>query len=418
MEEDRVADRLDEAFNIQSQERADLLSELRDAVGQDAVKAAMWACLQVCDISKLRELVGYARGCPSTFALLEYPSLSIPLHWMQRPLRDRATSLTTSNSPATPSDGTLRRSNRLKKPVKLAKERDGYKCVLTNITLCEAAHIFPHCMINETPPQTSLAAAVPPFWKLLHFFFEPDRLNRWRAEIFKDPSNPTQTADGCHNMICLSPIAHEMWSRGQFALRPVSMSDDCKELTVKFYWQPKPPHDRFASVNIQMAPNSSRDLVQVNGSQLAIFNNTDSQPAIKSGDTFIFRTTNPDTHPLPSFELLDMQWCLQRIVSMSGAAGVYDEEDDDDDNDDDSKWHKGVVHKSISEWDIYSWVPPPPSDSASSEGDELDSSTTSSISPTSSPLKPLAPQGKNLSVETRGAEPTVSCDALHELATV
>ncbi|EER40164.1 conserved hypothetical protein [Histoplasma capsulatum H143] len=122
MEEDRVADQPDEAFNIQSQERADLLSELGDAVGQDAVKAAMWACLQVCDISKLRELMGYARDCPSLFALLEYPPLSIPLHWVQRPLRNRATLSTTSNSPATPFDGTLRRNNRL------AKERDGYKC--------------------------------------------------------------------------------------------------------------------------------------------------------------------------------------------------------------------------------------------------------------------------------------------------
>ncbi|OJD11832.1 hypothetical protein AJ78_07474 [Emergomyces pasteurianus Ep9510] len=357
--EDHVVDQPDEAFNIQSQERANLLSELRDAIGQDTVKAAMWACLQVCDISKLGELVRYARDCPSLFALLEYPSLSIPLHWIQRPLRDRATSSTTSHPPPGSSDATLRRSNRLKKPVELAKERDGGRCVLTNATLHEVAHIFPHFMINETPPQTSIAAAVPPFWKLLPFFFEPDRLNRWRAEIFKDPSNPTQPADGIQNMICLSSFAHDLWGRGQFALRPVSLSDDCKELTVQFYWQPKPPHDRFDSVNIQMAPDSSRDLVHANGNQLTIFNNTDSPTAIRSGDIFIFRTTNPQTHPLPSFELLDMQWCLQRIVSMSGAAGVYDEEYDDDDDDDDGQWHEEIVHKPISEWDIYSWVASP-----------------------------------------------------------
>ncbi|OAX79769.1 hypothetical protein ACJ72_05910 [Emergomyces africanus] len=146
-----------------SKERANLLSELRDAIGQDAVKAAMWACLQVCDISKLRELVGYARDCPSLFALLEHPSLSIPLRWMQRPLHDRATTLTTSHPRTISSDGTLRRSNRLQKPVKLAKERDGCRCALTNATALEVAHIFPHCMINETPPQTSAAAAVLPF---------------------------------------------------------------------------------------------------------------------------------------------------------------------------------------------------------------------------------------------------------------
>jgi hypothetical protein len=66
---------------------------------------------------------------------------------------------------------------------------------------------------------------------------------------------------------------------------------------------------------------------------------------IKSGDTFALRTVNPITHPLPSFELLEMQWHLNRIVSMSGAADIYDDDDDDDD--------PGVVYKSP---DTVSWV--------------------------------------------------------------
>lgn len=170
------------------------------------------------------------------------------------------------------------------------------------------AHIFPHYLISERP-QTNLDASIPSFWKLLHFFFEPDRLNRWRAEIFKDPSNPTKASDGCHNMICLSPMAHSLWARGLFALRPVSMSNDCKELTVQFYWESTPSHGRFDSVDILESPDSSRDLVQVGGNILAIGgdNNTASTAqVIKSGDTFVFQTTNPNTHPLPSFELLEM----------------------------------------------------------------------------------------------------------------
>jgi hypothetical protein len=264
----------DEVFNIQLQERANLLSELRDAIQKDTLKASLWGCMQVCDILKLRELVAAARNSPTFISLLDDNCLSIPLRWMQRPPRDRLSSPhTTVSSP---------QSNRLEKPKIVAKERDGYLCVLTKGNVHEVAHIFPHCMINRRPP-TNLYASIPSFWKLLDFFFEPDRLNRWRAEIFKDPSNPTKASDGCHNMICLSPTAHSLWTGGMFALRPISISDDRKELAVQFHWQPRPSHGRFDSVSILKSPGSSRDLVQVGGNVLAIASNDTTAEIIKSG---------------------------------------------------------------------------------------------------------------------------------------
>jgi hypothetical protein len=52
---------------------------------------------------------------------------------------------------------------------------------------------------------------------------------------------------------------------------------------------------------------------------------------IRSGETFTFTTKDPKNLPLPSLELLEMQWVLQRLVGMSGAAGwpSLDEIDDD-----------------------------------------------------------------------------------------
>ena len=41
---------------------------------------------------------------------------------------------------------------------------------------------------------------------------------------------------------------------------------------------------------------------------------------IKSGDWFEMRTDDPEARPLPSWELLEMQWFLQRVVGMAGAA--------------------------------------------------------------------------------------------------
>ncbi|KAL4788202.1 hypothetical protein BJX76DRAFT_316620 [Aspergillus varians] len=43
---------------------------------------------------------------------------------------------------------------------------------------------------------------------------------------------------------------------------------------------------------------------------------------ICSCDILVFKTETPDNHPLPSSELLDMQWRLTRAVALSGVAGL------------------------------------------------------------------------------------------------
>jgi hypothetical protein len=52
---------------------------------------------------------------------------------------------------------------------------------------------------------------------------------------------------------------------------------------------------------------------------------------IRSGETFTFTTKDPQNLPLPSLELLEMQWVLQRLVGMCGAAGwpILNLDDDD-----------------------------------------------------------------------------------------
>jgi len=47
---------------------------------------------------------------------------------------------------------------------------------------------------------------------------------------------------------------------------------------------------------------------------------------------FLFKTDNPETQPLPNFELLDMQWVLTRLTAMSGAAELDDGYGGDDDD--------------------------------------------------------------------------------------
>ena len=53
---------------------------------------------------------------------------------------------------------------------------------------------------------------------------------------------------------------------------------------------------------------------------------------IRSGETFTFTTKDPENLPLPSLELLEMQWFLQRLMGTCGAAGWPSLDDDDDDD--------------------------------------------------------------------------------------
>jgi hypothetical protein len=83
---------------------------------------------------------------------------------------------------------------------------------------------------------------------------------------------------------------------------------------------------------------------------------------IESGDIFTLTTDNPRKRPLPSLELLEMQWILQRITAMSGAAGTP-ELDWDDDDDMDSRPtlipddNNGDI-RSCSDR-LYGWIPRP-----------------------------------------------------------
>lgn len=53
-----------------------------------------------------------------------------------------------------------------------------------------------------------------------------------------------------------------------------------------------------------------------------------------SGHEITLKTENKVTHPLPSFELLQMQWVLHIVASLSDAAEDLDDDDDNDDEED------------------------------------------------------------------------------------
>ena len=81
-----------------------------------------------------------------------------------------------------------------------------------------------------------------------------------------------------------------------------------------------------------MIPLSSRGLDGVEGYKIILEPSPNNYIKIRSGQKFTLETPDPQRLPLPSKELRELQWHLNRIVSMSVAGEESEEEDGRDDD--------------------------------------------------------------------------------------
>jgi hypothetical protein len=211
---------------------------------------------------------------------------------------------------------------------------------------------------NSDPTKSS--NMIPKFWDLLRLFWDKDRVEKWNRKIFPDSQNPDVGVERCFNLISLAPHAHDMWNRGLFALKPLKLSRNRKKLTIQFFWQVPGNYDMKSRIDLLIKPTSSEGLEIVgDGYFLNRLENNSLTPRIRSGETFTFITNDPENLPLPSLELLEMQWILQRLVGMCGAAEWPSLDWDDDIFDNDDSWlipaytdrnmHNSL--KRVREWD-------------------------------------------------------------------
>jgi hypothetical protein len=141
-----------------------------------------------------------------------------------------------------------------------------------------------------------------------------------------------------------------MWNKGLFALKPLELSRNRKKLTGQFFWQVPGGYQIKSRIDLLTKPVSSKDLDFIRGGYiLNRFEGDTSSPRIHSGEIFTFTTKDPKNLPLPSVELLEMQWVLQRLVGICGAAEwpSLDLDDDDIANNDDGWQIHSNVHASV-----------------------------------------------------------------------
>jgi HNH endonuclease len=215
-------------------------------------------------------------------------------------------------------------------------------------------------MLSPRPPVSRYHAsnAIPELWESLALFWDEDRIKKWYKTTFTDPENPDIGVERCFNLISLSPDAHDMWNQGMFALKPLSLSRNRKKLIVQIFLQAPGNYKVNSRIDLLTEPTSSEGLEVVgDGYALHRIENDGSSWRIRSGETLTFTTKDPKKLPLPNVELLEMQWFLQRLVGMCGAAGWPSLDDDGDDDlvDDDDGWlipdySNGNSLKRVREW--------------------------------------------------------------------
>ncbi|KAL3480836.1 hypothetical protein BJX99DRAFT_254167 [Aspergillus californicus] len=196
------------------------------------------------------------------------------------------------------------------------RNRDQDRCLVTRGGDCiEVCHIYPFSLAAKMQSDSYQN-----FWDSLAFFWSEEQIRQWESKVL----GPART-ETLENVLCLAQTVHGLWGEGKFALKPISLSTDAKTLTVEFYWLDGYPHELKLLDTPPCSPESKNSTRR--GTRLI---DCQTIRVIESGDRLEFTTKDPKSLPLPSMEILGLQWILNRLVALSGAADVLDDELDPD----------------------------------------------------------------------------------------
>jgi HNH endonuclease len=201
-----------------------------------------------------------------------------------------------------------------------AVRRDQGRCLVTKAgAYNQVAHIYPYCLGARFS-----GVSRDMFWSSLSLFWTRDQIKSWKDVILGEKGT-----ENCVNLVTLSATAHVYWGKALFALKPISLSEDKRTLEVGFYWLRQFSHASWVDPLFRAEHFFPHSCV---GNDLRLFDCKTGRE-ICSGDTIVLRTPDPALYPLPSMPLLEMQWILQQVAALSGAADGCDEAETDYDND-------------------------------------------------------------------------------------
>ena len=181
-------------LNIPTQKWQNLLAELSNALENDKVSAAFWACVQICNIDQLQKIVHQASADPTCVSIIINSCKPLIQMWKQWPPGSfeqvsEASSLAQFSASANFNQSHLKdlaisswlefpaSSNfHLSCPTKLALKQDDKCCVFTKVKLPDTTHIYSYCLINSQVFGTAPARLTPGFWELLQNFWTREQV--------------------------------------------------------------------------------------------------------------------------------------------------------------------------------------------------------------------------------------------------
>ncbi|KKZ60613.1 hypothetical protein EMCG_04714 [[Emmonsia] crescens] len=187
----------------------------------------------------------------------------------------------------------------------ICKNHDAHRCVVTKLAgPLNAAHIVPF-FLNKKNERAS-------FFNLLKSLFA-QRIEKWKSLL----DNGTEFVE---NVLSLTPTLHHFHSAGLFGLQPIEASLDGKSLKLKFYWIAQQETTSNTMVNLMDIPTFPND---VELEDIKICNAKDGH-IIKSGEVIKLTKSDPEQHPLPTWDMLELQWIMQRLTALKGPADIPD----------------------------------------------------------------------------------------------
>ncbi|KAJ5509673.1 hypothetical protein N7527_011816 [Penicillium freii] len=320
--------------------KRELMAQLQSRLDVGFVRSPLWAAFWLADIGVVRKVVGdLATGGLSAVYVqcaIDQCQIDVVLKQWQtkhRPVKVAAgtpnQSIPTTpiqSSPQPPTSSTKKRksigsaeldSSDIKKAktrnrdvIERCRERDNYKCVLSNYDEYDICHIYPWCLNGQEGTEDQRT-----FWKTMRMFWPEDKVDAWRAAVTSEHGTEI-----LQNLLALNPTLHREWGNARWALQPIRVEDDGTKLLVRYYRLPQYP--REIAVPMAQEPVLPADYAAAG-----------IRP-ILSGDIIELRTSDPARLPLPSMAILEMQWVLHRVLALAGAAdSSLDTWDSDSDSD-------------------------------------------------------------------------------------
>ncbi|KAL3442533.1 hypothetical protein BJX65DRAFT_312710 [Aspergillus insuetus] len=292
----------EEDYNPPSKRRTHLLGRLNTVLNNRPVPASFWAVLLLPDMEMLEKMVMGLKSQHSYWSSVYTGAWRCHFY----------------GNNVDPNRGRPQPNCPIRQPTLKPTERCDRSSGTTTRRASEAAE----SVLFEGKSVSAILGHAEVLWT-------PKRIAEWRQQIFSDRRSPMQALDNLSNLMCLSADLKQMWASGIFALKPLAYNQDRTQLEVQFFWQPRPGHSINQNIPLLTRPSSTRDLpglveddVVQTGS--AFLNVRSEWQKIMSGQRFTFTTPDPIKLPLPSKELLEMQWVLTRLVNLSGAGSLPD----------------------------------------------------------------------------------------------